>query len=52
MPTAADDRPQHLDAGGRLLLCPVRFGARKLNEDDLRGGAQLGGRDATVAVDR
>jgi predicted peroxiredoxin len=34
---------QFADAGGRLLVCPVCFNARKLREDDLVEHAQLGG---------
>jgi predicted peroxiredoxin len=34
---------QFSDAGGRLLVCPVCFGARKLSEDDLVDYAQIGG---------
>lgn len=40
LPTLA---AQYADAGGRMLVCPVCFNARKLNEDDLIDGAQLGG---------
>lgn len=31
------------EAGGRLLVCPVCFGARKLDEDELVAHAQIGG---------
>jgi predicted peroxiredoxin len=34
---------QYADAGGRMLVCPVCFNARKLSEDELIDGAQLGG---------
>jgi predicted peroxiredoxin len=34
---------QYADAGGRTLVCPVCFNARKLGENDLIDGAQLGG---------
>jgi predicted peroxiredoxin len=34
---------QFADAGGRLLVCPICFGARKLAEDDLLDHAQMGG---------
>lgn len=34
---------QYADAGGRLLVCPVCFGARKLAEDALVENATLGG---------
>ncbi len=30
-------------AGGRMLVCPVCFGARKLSPDDLIDSAQIGG---------
>jgi predicted peroxiredoxin len=34
---------QLAEAGGRLLVCPVCFNARKLAEDDLVDHAQIGG---------
>ena len=34
---------QLADAGGRLLVCPICFSARKLAEDALLEHAQLGG---------
>jgi predicted peroxiredoxin len=34
---------QFADGDGRLLVCPVCFNARKLNEDELLGNARLGG---------
>lgn len=34
---------QFADAGGRLLVCPICFDARKLGQDGLAGNAQLGG---------
>ena len=34
---------QFADAGGRLLVCPVCFNARKLPEDGLVENAQIGG---------
>ncbi len=34
---------QYRDAGGRMLVCPICFGARKLDENDLQDGAELGG---------
>jgi predicted peroxiredoxin len=34
---------QLADGGGRLLVCPVCFNARRLVENDLVGNAQLGG---------
>lgn len=40
LPTLAE---QYAQAGGRMLVCPVCFNARKLSEDDLVEGAQLGG---------
>jgi predicted peroxiredoxin len=40
LPTLAS---QLADAGGRLLVCPVCFNARKLSEDALVPNAQLGG---------
>jgi hypothetical protein len=42
-------------AGGRLLVCPIWFNARKLNEGDLLKNAELGGTvpmGPDVAVDR
>lgn len=40
LPTLA---AQFADAGGRLLVCPICLGARKLAEDALVEHAQLGG---------
>jgi predicted peroxiredoxin len=34
---------QFVEAGGRLLVCPICFGARKLSEDELVDHAQMGG---------
>jgi predicted peroxiredoxin len=34
---------QYAEAGGRMLVCPICFNARKLGEDDLIDNAQLGG---------
>jgi len=34
---------QYAEAGGRLLVCPYCFNARKLAEDDLLEHAQIGG---------
>src|SRR5919197_6638409 len=34
---------QYVDGGGELLVCPICFSARKLNNDDLVASAQLGG---------
>ncbi len=40
LPTLAS---QYLEAGGRMLVCPICFGARKLTENELIDGAELGG---------
>ena len=40
LPTLA---AQYAEAGGRLLVCPICLGARKLAEDALVEHAQLGG---------
>jgi predicted peroxiredoxin len=40
LPTLAG---QFAEAGGRLLVCPICFGARKLAEDALVEHAQIGG---------
>jgi predicted peroxiredoxin len=40
LPTLAE---QYADAGGRMLVCPICFSARKLSEEDLIEGAQIGG---------
>jgi predicted peroxiredoxin len=34
---------QFADGGGQLLVCPVCFNARKLNESELVGNARMGG---------
>ena len=34
---------QYADAGGRLLVCPICFNARKLDEGDLLDHAEIGG---------
>jgi predicted peroxiredoxin len=34
---------QFVDGGGQLLVCPVCFNARKLNENELVANARLGG---------
>jgi predicted peroxiredoxin len=34
---------QYADNGGRLLVCPICFQARKLDQDALVGNADLGG---------
>jgi predicted peroxiredoxin len=33
----------YAEAGGRMLVCPVCLNARKLSQDELIEGAQLGG---------
>jgi predicted peroxiredoxin len=40
LPTLA---AQFADAGGRMLVCPICFSARKLRENELIDSAQLGG---------
>lgn len=40
LPTLAT---QYAEAGGRFLVCPYCFNARKLAEDDLLAHAQIGG---------
>ena len=40
LPTLA---AQYAEAGGRMLVCPICFNSRKLSEDGLIDGAQLGG---------
>jgi predicted peroxiredoxin len=40
LPTLAT---QYAEAGGRMLVCPICFNARKLSEDELIDSAQLGG---------
>ena len=34
---------QYTDGGGNLLVCPICFDARKLNESELVANARLGG---------
>ena len=34
---------QYADGGGSLLVCPICFGTRKLDEGELFANAQLGG---------
>ncbi|HEX5250772.1 MAG TPA: DsrE family protein [Gaiellales bacterium] len=34
---------QYAEAGGRLLVCPICFSARKLSTDDLLDHAEIGG---------
>ena len=42
-PAIATLAEQLAEAGGRMLVCPVCFNARKLREDDLVESAQMGG---------
>ena len=42
-PSLATLATQFAEAGGRLLVCPICFGARKLSEDALVEHAQIGG---------
>ena len=42
-PALATLAAQYSEAGGRILVCPICFNSRKLSEDGLIGGAQLGG---------
>jgi predicted peroxiredoxin len=42
-PALPDLAVRYAAGGGRMLVCPVCFHARKLNEVDLVEGAQLGG---------
>jgi predicted peroxiredoxin len=42
-PPLATLAAQFTEAGGRLLVCPVCFNARKLAEDELVEHAQIGG---------
>ena len=34
---------QYADGGGELLVCPICFGARKLDESELTGNSRLAG---------
>jgi predicted peroxiredoxin len=34
---------QYAAAGGRMLVCPICFNSRKLSQDSLVDGAQIGG---------
>ncbi len=34
---------QYASAGGQMLVCPFCFNARKLDQESLIGGAQIGG---------
>ena len=42
-PTLSTLAAQYAEAGGRMLVCPVCFNARKLSEAELIDGTQLGG---------
>jgi predicted peroxiredoxin len=42
-PTLPSLARQYADAGGSLMVCPICFNARKLSQDELIDGAQLGG---------
>jgi len=42
-PTLPALAAQYADTGGRMLVCPICFNARKLSEPELIDGAQLGG---------
>ena len=42
-PPLATLAAQYAEAGGRLLVCPICFSARKLSEDALLEHAQIGG---------
>jgi predicted peroxiredoxin len=42
-PALATLAAQYRDAGGRMLVCPICFNSRKLSEQELIEGAQLGG---------
>jgi predicted peroxiredoxin len=42
-PPLAKLAAQYSDAGGRMLVCPICFNARKLNQEELIDGAELGG---------
>ena len=43
---------QYADGGGQLLVCPVCFNARKLNENELVENARIGGATPPLGVDR
>src|SRR5919197_404499 len=43
---------QFAEKRGELLVCPICFNARKLDEGQLVANARLGGRDAALGVDR
>ena len=42
-PSLADLIDRYDKAGGRFMVCPICFDARKLNKNDLLGNAELGG---------
>jgi predicted peroxiredoxin len=42
-PPLATLASQYFEAGGRMLVCPICFGARKLSEGELIDAAELGG---------
>ena len=42
-PTLPALAAQYAEAGGRMLVCPICFNARKLSEEELIDNAQLGG---------
>ncbi len=42
-PTLPTLATQYAEAGGRMLVCPICFNARKLTEDELVDNAQLCG---------
>jgi predicted peroxiredoxin len=49
-PTLAALVEEYATAGGRMLVCPICFNARKLSQEDLIDAAQIGG--ATPLMDR
>ena len=42
-PSLAQLFQQYADGGGELLVCPICFQARKLDDSNLAGNARLGG---------
>jgi predicted peroxiredoxin len=42
-PTLPALAEQYAAAGGRMLVCPICFNARKLSQDGLIGSAEIGG---------
>ena len=42
-PPLVDLMRRYLDAGGRYLVCPICFDAKKLDKGDLIANAELGG---------